>query len=266
MFFADPFSNMSQVSYSYPFVLCFLRAKRFPIQVESKTSVLYKGNRVFYIFLETSWEKESWCKALRLAACENQERFIWSTKLKEDFRNYLASLNAAYPSFMKPSAGFSFESLDKGLKADGPSSKVRLFWKKFSKKCSTKVNLPPSVREDKKTSTRSYQDSQSTGSSGRSTPARKMQDNIPEETDVQVFSRTWSHSSHASDVDSEDKSFDEGTLALNVLISRLFFDVKQNTVLKNFVRERIQVCSLYMKASLYQDIGCIYFLSDYFFG
>ncbi|EOA33514.1 hypothetical protein CARUB_v10019838mg [Capsella rubella] len=215
-------------------------AKRFPIQVESKTSVLYKGNRLLYIFLETSWEKESWCKALRLAACENQERFIWSTKLKDDFRIYLASLNAAYPSFMKPSAGFSFESLDKGFKVDGPSSKVRLFWKKFSKKCSTKVNLPPSIREDKKTSTRPYQDSQSTGSSGKSTPARKMQDNIPEETDVQVYSRSWSHSSHASDVDSEDKSFDEGTLALNVLISRLFFDVKQNKVLKNLVRERIQ--------------------------
>ncbi|CAL9240506.1 unnamed protein product [Arabidopsis halleri] len=232
-------------------------AKRFPIQVESKTSVLYKGNRVFFIFLETSWEKESWCKALRLAACENQERFIWSTKLKEDFRNYLASLNAAYPSFMKPSAGFSFESLDKGLKADGPSSKVRLFWKKFSKKCSTKVNLPPSIREDKKTSTRSYQDSQSTGSSGRSTPARKMQDNIPEETDVQVFSRTWSHSSHASDVDSEDKSFDEGTLALNVLISRLFFDVKQNTVLKNFMRERIQRIMSNMRVPSYiGDLIC----------
>ncbi|XP_010474308.1 PREDICTED: testis-expressed sequence 2 protein-like [Camelina sativa] len=215
-------------------------AKRFPIQVESKTSVLYKGNRVFYIFLETSWEKESWCKALRLAACENQERFIWSTKLKDEFRHYLASLNAAYPSFMKPSAGFSFESLDKGIKVDGPSSKVRLFWKKFSKKCSPKVNMPPSGREDKKTSTRPYQDSQSTGGSGKSTPARRMQDNIPEETDVQVVSRSWSHSSHGSDIDSEDKSFDEGTLALNVLISRLFFDVKQNTVLKTLVRERIQ--------------------------
>ncbi|KAL1194096.1 hypothetical protein V5N11_014131 [Cardamine amara subsp. amara] len=214
-------------------------AKRFPIQVESKTSVLYKGNRVFYIFLETSWEKESWCKALRLAACENKERFIWSTKLKDDFRSYLALLNAAYPSFLKPSAGFSFESLDKGLRTDGPSSKVRLFWKKFSKKCSPKVNLAP--LNDKKTSTRPYQDSQSSGSSGKSNPARKMQDNIPEETDVQVVSRSWSHSSHVSDVDSEDKFFaDEGTLALNILISRLFFDVKQNTVVKNFVHERIQ--------------------------
>ncbi|ESQ27867.1 hypothetical protein EUTSA_v10018153mg [Eutrema salsugineum] len=216
-------------------------AKRFPIQVESKTSELYKGNRVFYIYLETSWEKESWCKALRLAACMDQERSIWLTKLKDDFRNYMSSLNVAYPSFMKPSAEFSFESLDKGLKTDGPSSKVRSLWKKFSKKYSTKVNTAPSNREDKKTSTRPYQDSQSTGSSGRSTPARMMRDNIPEETDVQVFSRTWSHGSHVSDVDSEDKFFaDEGTLAWNLLISRLFFDVKQNTGIKNQVQERIQ--------------------------
>ncbi|KAF8111306.1 hypothetical protein N665_0076s0286 [Sinapis alba] len=217
-------------------------AKRFPIQVESKASDLYKGNRVFYIYLETSWEKESWCKALRLAASNDQERFIWSTKLKDEFRSYMASLNAAYPSFMKPSAGFSFESLDKGVKIDGPSSKVRLFWKKFSKKCSTKVNLAPVNREDKKTtSTRPYQDSQSNGSSGRSNPARKIRDNIPEETDVGAFSRSWSQGSHASDVDSEDKFFpDEGTLAWNLLISRLFFDVKQNTVLKNVVHERIQ--------------------------
>ncbi|KAL0701612.1 hypothetical protein Bca4012_057734 [Brassica carinata] len=218
-------------------------AKRFPIQVESKASDLYKGNRVFYIYLETSWEKESWCKALRLAASNDQERFIWSTKLKDEFRSYMASLNAAYPSFMKPSAGFSFESLDKGVKIDGPSSKVRLFWKKFSKKCSTKVNLNPVPnREDKKTtSTRPYQDSQSNGSSGKSNPARKIRDNIPEETDVGVFSRSWSHGSHASDVDSEDKFFaDEGTLAWNLLISRLFFDVKQHTGLKNAVHERIQ--------------------------
>ena len=218
--------------------MSYLRAKRFPIQVESKTSDLYKGNRVFYIYLETSWEKESWCKALRLAACNDQERATWPTKLKHDFQNYTASLNVAYPSFMKqPSSGFDVESLDnKGVKIDAPSSKVRLFWKKFSRK-----KVPN--REDKKTSsTRHYQDS--SGSSGRSTPAIKVRDNnIPEETEVQAFSRSWSHGSHVSDVDSEDKFYtDEGTLAWNLLISRLFFDVKLNTGIKTVVHERIQVC------------------------
>lgn len=193
---------------------------------------------MFYIFLETSWEKESWCKALRLAACNDQERSTWPTQLKHDFQNYTASLNVAYPSFTKqPSSGFDVESLDnKGVKIDAPSSKVRLFWKKFSRK-----KVPN--REDKKTSsTRHYQDS--SGSSGRSTPARKVRDNnIPEETEVQAFSRSWSHVSHVSDADSEDKFYtDEGTLAWNLLISRLFFDVKLNTGIKNIVHERIQVC------------------------
>ncbi|KAF8090429.1 hypothetical protein N665_0476s0009 [Sinapis alba] len=228
-------------------------AKRYPIKVESFTSDLYKGNRVFYIFLETSWEKESWCKALRLAACNDQEKALWPTKLKHDFQNYIALLNGAYPSFTKPSAGFDFESLENkgGVKIDGPSSKVRLFWKKFSRK---KVQN----REDKKTSTRYYQDS--SGSSERSTPARKLRDNnIPEETDVQAFSRSWSHGSHVSDVDSEDKFFvaDEGTLAWNLLISRLFFDVKLNTGIKNVVHERIErVLSNMRLPSYIGDLVC----------
>ncbi|KAJ0229245.1 hypothetical protein HA466_0318070 [Hirschfeldia incana] len=209
-------------------------AKRYPLKVESKTPDLYKGNSLFYIYLETSWEKESWCKALRLAACTDQQKATWPTKLKHDFQNYIASLNAAYPSFMKQSsAGFDSESLDnnKGVKIDDPpSSKVRLLWKKFSRK---KV-------QDKKTSTRPYQDS--SGSSGRSTPARKIRDNIiPEETDVKDFSRSWSRGSHVSDVNSEDKFYTgEGTMAWNLVISRLFFDVKLNTWIKNVVHERIQ--------------------------
>lgn len=193
---------------------------------------------MFYIYLETSWEKESWCKALRLAACENQERFIWySTKLKEDFRNYVTSLNVAYPSFLKPSLGFSFETLDKGSRTDGSSSKVRLFLKRFSRKRSN--------REDRKTSLRSYQDSQHGSCSGKSYSGKKMGDNTIDETDVPIFSRSVSHSSHisgVSDGESEDKfDIDEGTLAWNLLISRLFFDLKRKTGVKNSVQARIQV-------------------------
>ncbi|OMO82622.1 hypothetical protein COLO4_22900 [Corchorus olitorius] len=72
-------------------------AKRFPIKVESKTSPLYNGSKIIYLYLETSWEKESWCKALRLASCENKEKLNWVSKLNVDFRAYLASLNAVLP-------------------------------------------------------------------------------------------------------------------------------------------------------------------------
>ncbi|XP_010537536.1 PREDICTED: testis-expressed sequence 2 protein [Tarenaya hassleriana] len=220
-------------------------AKKFPIKVESKTSALYKGSQMFCIYLETSWEKEAWCKALRLAACEDQERLVWFGKLKNEFRDYLNSLNAAYPSFMKPSVGFSVESLDKGNKTDGSSSKVRLFLKKFQRKYSNKTNLPnPSSREDRKASVRPNQDYQSGSGSGKSIPTKKTPDNTAEETDVPIFSRSGSHSSHisgVSEVDSEDKFYaDEGTLAWNLLIARLFFDGKHYSGLKNSLQSRIQ--------------------------
>ncbi|KAH0913035.1 hypothetical protein HID58_036356 [Brassica napus] len=215
-------------------------AKRFPIKVESKiSSELYKGNKVFYIYLETSWEKESWCKALRLAACDSPERFIWySTKLQQEFRSYVTSLNVAYHSFMKPSAGFSFETFDKGNRTDGGgSSKVRLFLKRFSRK--------RSHREDRKNSVRSYQDSQHGSSSGRSGSGRKTGDYSADEADVPIFSRSVSHSSSqisgVSDGDSEEKfDMDEGTLAWNLLISRLFFDLKRKTGVTSSVQARIQ--------------------------
>ncbi|CAH8391085.1 unnamed protein product [Eruca vesicaria subsp. sativa] len=216
-------------------------AKRYPIKVESKVSSdLYKGNKVFYIYLETSWEKESWCKALRLAACENPERFIWySTKLQQEFRSYVTSLNVAYHSFMKPSARFCFETFDKGNnRTDGSSSKVRLFLKKFSRK--------RSHRKDRRDSVGSYQDLQHGSiSSGRSGSGRRMGDYNVDEADVPIFSRSVSHSSShisgVSDGDSEEKfEMDEGTLAWNLIISRLFFDLKQKTGVKSLVQARIQ--------------------------
>ncbi|GMI86442.1 hypothetical protein like AT1G17820 [Hibiscus trionum] len=49
-------------------------AKRFQIKVERKTSPIYNGSKIIYLYLETSWEKESWCQALRLASCEDKEK------------------------------------------------------------------------------------------------------------------------------------------------------------------------------------------------
>lgn len=78
---------------------------------------------------------------------------------------------------------------------------------------------------------------------------------MTDDTDVPIFSRSVSHSSHisgvshlsgVSDGDSEEKvDMDEGTLALNLLISRLFFDLKRKTGVKNSVQARIQVCTFH---------------------
>ncbi|GMI91997.1 hypothetical protein like AT1G17820 [Hibiscus trionum] len=219
-------------------------AKRFPIKVESKTSPIYNGSRTIYLYLETSWEKESWCQALRLASCEDKKKLSWFAKLNEDFRAYLASLNAGYPSFMKPSLGFSAEPMDKGGKFDG-SSKVRLFWRKLSKKTGKPVVenkgiwISQTAREERKTCEKQhpFQDS----------VTKKVPSSSSEESMAfplqQGFPRTVSQSaSVASDADSEQDKFnvDEGTLCWNLLISRIFFDIKGNSGLKSSIQARIQ--------------------------
>ncbi|KAJ8629437.1 hypothetical protein MRB53_022760 [Persea americana] len=79
-------------------------AKRYPIKLENKKSPIYNGSNCFYIYLETSWEKESWCRALRIASCIDKDKVNQYVKLSEEFYHYLSSLNGEYPSFMKPAA------------------------------------------------------------------------------------------------------------------------------------------------------------------
>ncbi|TVU27618.1 hypothetical protein EJB05_19112, partial [Eragrostis curvula] len=117
-------------------------AKRYPIKLESKECDIYNGSKLCYLYTDTSWEKESWCKALRIAATADKEKLNWHAKLSEEFLNYISSLNSEYPCFLKPSAlsAEDQEVMDRTVKTDG-SSKVRLFLKKLAKKASTKAPL-----------------------------------------------------------------------------------------------------------------------------
>lgn len=226
--------------------------------MESKTSVLYNGSKTLYIYLETSWEKESWCKALRLASCEKKERVDWFSKLHEEFHGYLTTLNAGYPSFMKPSVGFCAEPVDQTNRPDGPSSKFRLLLKKLAKK-TARVGLEnkPSFtslsgRVERKASerVRPFQETVA-AATGLGKTTLSVTRSKSEENMVQQSSSTFSHSgsqSHSSvisDVDSDDKfGNNDGTLCWNLLISRLFFDMKGNTEIKRSVQSRVQVCSI----------------------
>lgn len=237
-------------------------AKRYPIIVESKTSVIYKGSKTLYIYFETSWEKESWCKALRIASCEDKERLKWFVKLSIDFQTYLTSLNAGYPSFMKPSIGFCAEPVERENKLDG-SSKVRIFWKKLAKKANkTGENKPTmlSGREERKVSekSQSFQDLVTASGLLRAAPTGKTSNISVEENMVFPSSSTFghsgsqSHNSVNSDADADDKfSTDEGTLCWNLLISRLFFDAKCNTNMKSSMQTRIQRTLSNMRAPSY---------------
>ncbi|XXG60462.1 hypothetical protein AAC387_Pa04g2366 [Persea americana] len=229
-------------------------AKRYPIIVENKESAIYNGSNSFYIFLETSWEKESWCKALRLASCIDKDRVNWYLKLREEFHRYLSSLNEQYPSFMKPAAGFG-ETTDSGIKIDGSSSKVRHLLKKLAKKASRsgadcKTGATSSVARDERRVSdkfRSNQDKMSGNSFSKSASERSVQGSLEEEDTMLPLPLTLNHSSSQgqmsslSDGDGDEKfGNDEGTLCWNLLFSRLFFDAKRSTDLNNFIQARVQ--------------------------
>ncbi|KAJ6867742.1 hypothetical protein NC652_038825 [Populus alba x Populus x berolinensis] len=229
------------------------RAKRFPIKVESKTSPIYNASKTVFIFLETSWEKESWCKALRLASSDDQEKLNWFIKLNEEFLRYLTSLNTEYPSFMKPSVGFYVEPIDRASRFDGSESKVRLFWKKLAKKASKSgvENKVSSLlgREERKINDKYHpsHDPAFSGSVGKNDPTLKAPITSEEENILLPSSSTSSRASSLSqlqvisDTDADEKlNVDEGTLCWNLIISRLFFDAKSNDRMKSLMQARIQ--------------------------
>ncbi|KAL6493425.1 hypothetical protein OROGR_032204 [Orobanche gracilis] len=234
------------------------RAKRYPIKVESKDSAIYKGYKVVYIYLETSWEKESWCKALRLASCNDEDKVLWCSKLNVEFQHYLASVNAGYPSFMKPPAGSNAELIDKSVKLDNTSSKVRLFFKKLAKRTSKSgkdyktLGASVSSHEERKLNerSRSFQDLILANDLAKIDIAGKvsnMSDDARMLSSISTSTETGtgSHLSQISDADSNHTCFDEGTLCFNLLISRLFFDAKNNLQIKSSIQNRIQVCIVY---------------------
>ncbi|XP_030553296.1 testis-expressed protein 2-like [Rhodamnia argentea] len=216
-------------------------AKRFPIKLESTSAALYKGSKVFYIYLETSWEKESWCKALRLASCDDRKRLTWFSMLDGKFKSYLVSLREEYPSFMKTPSPVYAESIDRENITDGPSSRVRLFWKKFARKVS-KAGIEnksswvsSSSREERNMNERLIDHRDSTSAPG------SLRASLPQHSLSLPHSGSQGHISVVSDVDSDDKfRVDEGTHCWNLLISRLFFDAKSNEDIKRSLQSRIQ--------------------------
>ncbi|XP_028181700.1 uncharacterized protein LOC114368672 isoform X1 [Glycine soja] len=227
-------------------------AKKFPIKVEAKTSVIYHGSKTFCIYLETACEKEAWCKALRLASSDNKEKHEWFAQLQEEFHSYLTSLNTEYHSLVKPSVGSSAETIEKASKPDGSSSKVRQFLKKLTKK-SSRVGVENksawtslSGREERKNTEklRACQDAVlATGLMKSAAAANHLKspllDNSAPSSSTLPHSGSQSQFSVCSDAD-EKLGTDEGTLCWNLLVSRLFFDVKGNVRMKKSIQERIQ--------------------------
>lgn len=239
MYFVLIFSQTIRIVYIHCildyYFTCY-RVKRYPIKLENKTSVIYNRSNTLHIYLETSWEKESWCKVLRLASSDDKERLNWFTMLNEDFQTYLKSLNSRYPSFMKPSLGLSYAEpiIDRVNRLDdSSSSKIRLFWKKLARKA------PKTGLIDSKPSWSSLS---SNGERRISEKTRSFQDSDPSSSSSLSKSGSHSQRSAVSDLDADDKFInDEGSLCWNLLISRLFFDAKGNAKIRRSFQERTQV-------------------------
>ncbi|XP_042432062.1 uncharacterized protein LOC122018731 [Zingiber officinale] len=222
-------------------------AKRYPIKVESKDSVVYKGSKTCYLYFDTSWEKESWCRALRLASSADEGKRNWYTKISEDFQDYLSSLNNEYPSFLKPSVVFS-ETTDKSNKIDG-SSRVRLFWKKLAKKTSkngiegrmssvSSLNYGEKKTFEKSHSTADISISSSADRSLGSSSSNNIGQHIPP-TSTYLGSKSLRPGNLNTTVDEKIVN-DEGTLCCNLLFSRLFFDAKRSININSIIKARIQ--------------------------
>ncbi|GER38409.1 testis-expressed sequence 2 protein [Striga asiatica] len=237
-------------------------AKRYPIKVERRDSAIYRGHKIIYIYLETSWDKESWCKALRLASCNDKEKITWFSELNAEFHSYLTSLNAGYPSFMKPYGGSNTESIDKLIKFDNSSSKVRQFLKKLTKKASKSgqdyktSGASTSAHEETKVNqkSRSFQDLFLINDIAKVDTAGKIPGIISDDASV------TSSVSSAIETGIENhlpQISDEGTLCINVLISRLFFDVKNSSQIKTLIQNRIQRALSNMRIPSYiGEVNC----------
>ncbi|XP_017242769.1 uncharacterized protein LOC108214989 isoform X2 [Daucus carota subsp. sativus] len=223
-------------------------AKKYPIKVETETSAIYNGSKSLYIYLETSVEKESWSKALRISSCSTNKKLKSFVQLRTDFQNYLTALNTEHPSLMKPTTGFNAESIEKSIKIDGSSSKVRHFLKKLAKKTSKsgsdyKANSELG-RGGKNVNEKSRLLQESAAKFFvKPTAVGKVLNSLDENAEAASITRAGSTSSVSviSEADSDDRLFsDEGTLCWNLLLSRLFFDAKSNSRIKSFAQARIQ--------------------------
>ncbi|KAK8463580.1 hypothetical protein SEVIR_1G381900v4 [Setaria viridis] len=227
-------------------------AKRYPIKLESKDSEIYNGSKVCYLYTDTSWEKESWCKALRVAATADKEKLNWHANLSAEFLYYISLLNSEYPCFLKPPvlSGEDHEVTDRTSKTDG-SSKVRLFLKKLAKKASAKAPLEgktssgSSVQGEKKIldKLRSYQGAPFIealiGPQEDKLGSSSVQDTVKATAPAAALNHNGQLPA-SPDVNADDRVADEGTLCWNLLSSRLFFDAKMSDEINKAIKARIQ--------------------------
>ncbi|KAJ6841259.1 uncharacterized protein M6B38_307690 [Iris pallida] len=233
-------------------------AKRYPIKLESKSSIIYNGSKICYIYLETSWEKESWCKALRLASCSDKQKLNWFANLTKEFHQYLVSISAEDSSFLKPPAMLFDEATYKSNRIDGSSSRVRSFLKKLKQKAMKNANerktsvSSSNVERKFSVRTRPLLDVSSADGSTKNSSEDNSLNNSSQ--DLLQPSSTSGRNLLPIIPDSvvgEKIANGEGTLSWNLLLSRLCFDAVRSKGLNDAIKEHIQRSLSNMKTPSY---------------
>ncbi|WOL16885.1 hypothetical protein Cni_G25673 [Canna indica] len=213
-------------------------ANRFPIKLESKREAILEGSKICYIYLDTSWEKESWCKALQLASCPEKQKIKNYADLHKDFQRYTASLLDHF-SLQKPLEINSFVS-DQATKYHKPAL-MRNLLNTFAKGVPKSGKAPSHGRKksDERPTGVMLMNESPYASYIEKSLCGSPQD-IVRSDPVPPSTSKVQHLVHPNLAYGDDQVHDESAFFLNLIISRLFFDVRRSTEVSNYLKAQIE--------------------------
>ncbi|CAD5197011.1 unnamed protein product [Musa acuminata subsp. malaccensis] len=212
-------------------------ANRYPIKLESMNADIYQGSRTCYVYLDTSWEKESWCKALRFASCPDKQKLKTYAKLREDFQRYVASV----PEHLSPQKPLK-PHCDPSIKTTKfqKTTRIRHLLNRFSKGVSKNNGIiTPSLGKKKV-------DDRVIARNGVILMNEFLNASSPEKSSSCSSDLVRSGSlpplySGLHNAASDDKiNRDDTAFFWNLVLSRLFFDVKRSAVVNNCIKTQFQ--------------------------
>ncbi|KAG6549716.1 hypothetical protein Mapa_008696 [Marchantia paleacea] len=235
-------------------------AKKFPLKVHHASREVYGGSHDCLLYLDTGWEKEKWCEALRAAAKPQSNEGDPFFKQKKEYKEYLLRVENQFPFFSLANSGrlaYVADDRMKALKGEQNSSsmkKPRLLWKKLirrnvknardSKSSDSRQDV---VKVDEMAVAEEGSSKGSISSVGGSTgdavlaASPSMEDLVPEASLVKdEILRTVSMPSNFIERDPAVDSMEPALQCVNTLFARLFFDLYHSERVVSRIRSILQ--------------------------
>ncbi|CAK9267768.1 unnamed protein product [Sphagnum jensenii] len=226
-------------------------ARKMPLKVHHDERAVYHGCNDCLLYLDTGWEKETWCEVLRATAKLGSSSNDWFLQTKREYQDYTQRVETHLPYVNKFHAtaaaatagggevtkfGSEMNTEEKLVenKSEEGLSRKKLIWKKLTRRSSkgkeTKDTKSLDALEELADFTRrisavSSSQGQDDGSSSRKkdlSSSIDLKNNISSSRDEDV-----NNAVHASSVESKmnlSKEIDQGLLCLNMIIGRIYFD------------------------------------------